>query len=549
MSDVPARPSQAVGDAGLLVTVDGPEEARALAAAVAGARWPGVLDVVGGLRSVLLVLSPGVVEPRELAEPVARLDPAGLPSPRGRLHRLAVVLDGPDLPEVCHLAGVAPEEVAALLGEATLEVAMVGFSPGFAYLSGLPGQLSAVPRRAAPRPSVPPGSVALAGGFAAVYPQATPGGWQLVGRTAARLFDPFVPPYALLRPGDAVRFDPLPAGVPVPARPAPGGRRPALRPPGGRAALVVEDPGVLTMVEDGGRAALAHLGVPGAGPADPLAHALANRLVGNAWDAPALEVTARGPVLRCCEPVHVAVVGGDVAVSVDGREVGAGHVVPVAAGQRLALGTVREGLRCSLAVAGGLAVPAVMGSCSTDVLCWLGPGPLVVGDELGLAGPAGPMGDRLAPGAPGRLGGGVRRLRVLEGPHRRWFPAGTFERLADARWIVDPASDRVGLRLAPAAGRLERRPGELDSQGMVTGAVQVPPDGRPVVLGPDHATLGGYPVVAVVAACDRWLLGQCRPGDEVELVPVGAPEASSALSVLRRTAAAGVVGRYPSVPG
>jgi biotin-dependent carboxylase-like uncharacterized protein len=378
----------------------------------------------------------------------------------------------------------------------------------------------------------------------------------VVGRTPSRLFDPITPPYALLRPGDTVRLDPFGADAGTASHPGVGDQaaRGALGPPPGSvAALGVEDGGLLTTVQDAGRATLAHLGVPGAGPADPLSHALANRLVGNPWAAPALEVTARGPVLRCLAPVHVAVVGADPEVTVDGREVGCGHVVPLAAGQRLAVGALRSGLRCTVAVAGGLAVPEVLGSCSTDVLSGLGPGPLVAGDVLGVAGPPRPMGGHLRPGAPGGPSRPRGRwvVRVLPGPHGRWFPDDAFERLSGARFVVDAASDRVGVRLTPAddGPGIGRRPGELDSQGMVTGAVQVPPDGRPVVLGPDHATVGGYPVVAVVAGCDRWLLGQCRPGDEVELAPVGPEEAGTALASLRRAAAAAVVGRYPSVPG
>jgi KipI family sensor histidine kinase inhibitor len=539
----------AVGDAGLLAAVEGPAEARALAAAVSGARWPGVLDVVGGLRTVLVTVTPGRADLDDLCARVAWLGPATLAAARPRAHRLAVVLDGPDLDEVCGLAKVAPDELADLLAGAVLEVAVVGFSPGFAYLSGLPPPLAAVGRRSAPRPSVAAGSLALAGGFAAVYPQATPGGWQLVGRTPARLFDPRTPPYAVLAPGDTVRLDPV-AGD-AGAAPPPPARRAMRVAEGARPAFVVVDPGVLSMVEDAGRRGMAHLGVPGAGPADPLTHALANRLVGNPVTAAALEVTARGPVLVATDHLHVAVVG-HAPVTVDGREVGAGHVVPVAPAQRLAVGPVEAGLRCYLAVAGGLAAPEVMGSCSTDVLARIGPGPLVAGDELGRAGPAGPMADRLAPGAPGLPEGAGRRrvLRVLPGPHAGWFPDGALDRLAGAVWVVGGASDRVGLRLSPASGPgVERRHGELASEGMVTGAVQVPPDGSPVVLGPDHATLGGYPVVAVVAACDRWLIGQCRPGDEVELAPVTPAEAAAALGDLVARASAGVVGRYPVVPG
>lgn len=593
MSAAPAAGEvRAVGDAALLVAARGPGEARSLAAAVSAAGWPGVREVTGGLRSVLVTVEPAGADLEALAAQVALLDPGSLPPPEPRTHRLPVVFDGPDVDRVCRHAGVGAEELVELLAGATLRVALLGFSPGFGYLTGLPEPLRSVARRAVPRRSVPAGSVAVAGGFAAVYPQATPGGWQLVGRTSVRLWDPSVPPYALLRPGDTVRLVPVDtpgaasgaapsrpidvAGAPLGAAPsAPVAPSPPLAPtptapgrpprspirslPGSRATFVVEDPGILTMGQDGGRPGMARLGVPRAGPADPLAHALANRLVGNRPDAAALEVTARGPVLRCEAPAYVAVAGGDVAVSVDGREVGCRHVLPVAPGQRLAVGAVRAGLRAYLAVAGGLALPEVLGSCSTDVLTWLGPGPLVAGDELGIAGPPGPMADHLVPGAPGwgapgwtpPAGPPSRRiLRILPGPHPEWFPEGTFDRLAGQRWVVDGASDRVGLRLRPQAGsQVDRYPGELDSQGMVTGAVQIPPGGAPVVLGPDHATLGGYPVVAVVASADLWVLGQCPPGEEVELVPVTPMEAARALDVLGRAVAGAVVGRYPVASG
>lgn len=551
---------RAVGDAALLVRTPGPDEARALADRVLGSGLPGVLDVVGGLRSVLVTAEPGTDLAALSADIDALVPAAGRQAGRQR-HRIPVALGGPDLAEVCRLAGVDPDGLAELLTATALQVAMVGFSPGFAYLEGLPDRLRRVPRRASPRPAVPAGAVAVAGGFAAVYPQATPGGWQLVGSTGARLFDPVTPPHALLRPGDEVVLELSPAD---PGRTGGGAgedasrggadrpaRRPLVPPAGCRVDLVVEDPGAYTVAQDAGRAGRAHLGVPGAGPADPLAHALANRLVGNDRGATALEITARGPVLRCASPegLHVAVVGADPEVLVDGRAVGAGHVVPVGPGQRLAVGTVRGGLRTYLAVAGGLSVPEVMGSTATDALSRLGPGPLLPGDELSVGAPPGPMADRLAPEARQLLRRGTaerRTVRVLPGPHGEWFGPDALERLTEDPWSVDAASDRVGLRLRhPTGATVPRRQGELDSQGMVTGALQVPPSGSPVVLGPDHATLGGYPVVAVVASADRWLLGQCRPGDQVTLVPVTLEAAAVALGELRRTVGA-VTGRYPT---
>jgi len=537
------------GDSALLVAVDDPPAAARLAEAVRRAALAGVDDVIAGLRSVVLVLDGRPADLDDLVERLDAADRVAPPPPAGRAHEVPTVFDGPDLAPLAGAVGARPLQIVDALAGVTLRVAILGFSPGFAYLAGLPAPLDSVGRRATPRPVVPAGSVALAGGFAAVYPQATPGGWHLVGRTGLRLFDPATPPYSRFQPGDTVRFVPVAPG-PAPA-PGPGpGRAPWSVAPGRALAFTVGDPGFLTLVQDRGRLGVAHLGVPSAGPADPVAHELANRLVGNPPGTAALEITARGPALTAGADLHVAVVGDDPVVSLDGREVAPGRVVPVRRGQVLAVGAVRAGLRASLAVAGGLAVPVVMASCSTDTLSWVGPGPLRVGDQLGL-GPAPPLGalaDHLAPGT-GSAAGGPRTLRVVGGPHPGWFAPDALERLGAVRFVVDGASDRVGLRLqADGPADLGRRVGELDSLGMVTGAVQVPPDGRPVVLGPDHATLGGYPVLAVVIRADRGVLGQCRPGDRVHLVPVPMDEADRAGRGLEHDLGRAAVGRYPVRP-
>lgn len=207
---------------------------------------------------------------------------------------------------------------------------------------------------------------------------------------------------------------------------------------------------------------------------------------------------------------------------------------------------MRAGLRAAVAVSGGLVVPAVMGSRATDTLSWTGPGPVRAGDELGLGSERHRAGlaDHLVPGAPA---GAPRSLRVVAGPHREWFGADALARLVERDYVVDEASDRVGLRLRALGvpADLGRRPGELESVGMVTGAVQVPPDANPVVLGPDHATLGGYPVLAVVIRADRGVLGQCRPGDRVRLEAVSMDEAERAGRSLDRWLGQAAVGRYP----
>ena len=324
------------------------------------------------------------------------------------------------------------------------------------------------------------------------------------------------------------------------------GRRPPV--------LEVVAPGLRAVVQDGGRRAMAAAGVPAAAPADPVSFALANRLVGNAASAGTLELTGGGTRLRCRGACHVAVVGGAPEVRVDGAAVPESQVLPLEPGQVLEVGRLRRGCRTYLAVAGGILGPEVFGSSASDELCGLGAGPLPPGHLLS-AGPwAPPLGDHLGAGSASEVAaGGVVELRVVPGPHPEWFEPGSVERLAGVVFRVEADSNRVGIRLRAASGgvapRRTGRAGELDSQGVVTGAVQVPPGGDPVILMPDHATLGGYPVLAVVASADHGRLGQCAPGTRVRLVPIGHDEADAAWRASRRALEGAVIGHYPLSAG
>ena len=360
-----------------------------------------------------------------------------------------------------------------------------------------------------------------------------PGGWHLVGRTGLALFDPDTEPYALLAPGDKVRFAPS-DDQPPPAAPA----RPALVAAvgAGRRHAVVDEPGLLTTIQDRGRIGVGALGVPRAGAADPDALELANRLVGNDPGEAALECTARGPTLVFATGAHVAVVG-TAEVDIDGRAVPPDLVLPVAAGQRLRVGAIAGDLRAYIGIDGGIATPRLLGSRSSDLLFGLGPGRLLAGDELALGRPRRPHG-RLERR---REASGPRLLRVLVGPDP--VPAGTIRALMDGRWTVGEESDRVGLRLQGPA--LDGRAPVVASKAMVTGAVQLPPDGAPIVLACDHATVGGYPVAAVVVSADRGELGRCRPGDEVRFEPVDLAEAGRLRDRRRHRLDRQVVGWFP----
>ena len=192
------------GDRALLVEVADLAAVAAVRVALEGSPLPGQRELVPAARTVLVVLDRA---PSDLdIATLRRLTPRALPTgSTGEAVDLPVVFDGEDLAEVAELTGRTSSDVVATLTSVELTVAFCGFAPGFGYLTGLPDDLH-VPRRATPRTRVPAGSVALAGPFAGVYPQASPGGWQLVGRTDAVLFDVDRDPPALLAPGTTVRF-------------------------------------------------------------------------------------------------------------------------------------------------------------------------------------------------------------------------------------------------------------------------------------------------------------------------------------------------------
>ncbi|SBT50082.1 biotin-dependent carboxylase uncharacterized domain-containing protein [Micromonospora auratinigra] len=271
--------------------------------------------------------------------------------------------------------------------------------------------------------------------------------------------------------------------------------------------------GALTTVQDQGRPGHAHLGVPRSGALDPAALRLANRLVGNPETAAGLEITLTGCALRFTRAVTVALTGAPVDVRVEAgpaRPGDVGRPISLPAGAVLRVGPARSGLRSWLAVGGGIAVEPVLGSRATDTLSGLGPPPVRDGDRLPVGPPVGPPAPVdlvvCAP-VPDRLG-----LALRLGPRHDWFTDAALDLLLGTPYAISPASNRVGARLVGAA--LPRAvAGELPSEGLVLGAVQVPPDGQPLIFLADHPTTGGYPVVGVVD--DVTPLAQARPGTTV----------------------------------
>lgn len=277
--------------------------------------------------------------------------------------------------------------------------------------------------------------------------------------------------------------------------------------------LDVLEPGPLALVEDLGRIGFAALGVSRSGAADPHAFALANRLVGNPPDFAALELTLGGARLRAYGELLVAVTGAPASVHANGREEPMNSSLCLRDGAELAVGTPPVGLRTYLAVRGGVAVPPVLGSRSRDVLAELGPPPLRRGDRLPIGAPSGDLPPvDFAPLA--RPAEETVTVRLLPGPRDDWLTRQAWSDLRTLAYEVTAESNRIGLRLSGRA--LERaRTDELPSEGVVPGAVQVPPAGQPVLFLVDHPATGGYPVAGVVVADDLPALGQVRPGQHV----------------------------------
>ena len=272
-------------------------------------------------------------------------------------------------------------------------------------------------------------------------------------------------------------------------------------------ALTVLATGPLTTVQDDGRPGQAALGIGRSGACDRAAAHLANRLVGNPVDAAVLEVTFGGLAVRAEDDLLVVATGA--------RCPGAPHAAPtlLRRGRELRLGPPASGLRTYLAVRGGIDVPPVLGSRATDVLAGLGPPVVATGDVLPVGAPtAPPAGVDLAPVADPPAG--EVAVAVLRGPRDDWFGDAGWSALTGQPWQVTSESNRVGLRLA-GAPLTRLREGELPSEGMVRGALQVPPAGTPVLFLADHPVTGGYPVIGYVTDADVDRCGQLRPGQTV----------------------------------
>jgi KipI family sensor histidine kinase inhibitor len=512
---------------GLLVELDDLPQTLALLASLRAEPIAGIEELVPAARTLLVSFRPAAIGADEL---VRRIGQRSLGARAARIDRriaIPVRYDGEDIAEVAALLGLTPEEVVRRHAGSDYTVAFTGFAPGFAYLSGGDASLN-VPRRKVPRTRIPAGAVGLAGSFSGVYPQASPGGWQIIGITDAPMWDLARETPALLQPGDTVRFVDVtaqPRAVPQPAAAAPS--RPA---PASGNAIEIRAAGLQALLQDRGRHGQAKQGVSASGAMDQRALQAANRLVGNDSATACLELAYGGFQLACRGDAVVAVTGADGPLTLtraDGSRRALPRYQPIALadGDLLALGEPCAGIRSYLAVRGGFDVAPVLGSLSSDTLARIGPDALATGDVLALRAPtAGAVVG--APETPPADLPTVQQEVVLDivlGPRTDWFTPEAVALLCAQPWTVTPQSNRVGIRLAGEAPLARANHAELPSEGTAHGAIQVPPSGQPVLFLADHPLTGGYPVIASVATHHLDRAGQIPVNARVRFHPIAAP--------------------------
>lgn len=500
-----------------LVEFDTLEEVMAASTGLADHPVEGIRELVPGARTLLVRHNPRETSPKQLLGQIIERSREASAAEPGSVVEIPVLYDGEDLEDVARFLGCDPEEVIRRHTSTLFSVAFTGFAPGFAYLAAKDSALH-VPRRPSPRTVVPAGSVGLAGEFTGVYPKASPGGWQLIGRTDVAMFDINREPAALLRPGMGVRFRRVETlSGKTPSKPT----KPANTSTSSDQWIEVVSAPLPALAQDFGRPGLASQGISLSGATDRGALAAANRIVGNPPSTAALEIPPAPFTFRVTGNLVAAVTGAAEAIVIrdtDGETV---RLTPWTAlalndGDMVTIEAPRRGVRSYLAVRDGFAFEPVLGSCSTDTLAQLGPDPIRAGDrvfvrsaEMKVA--VQPSAERpfAMPGA-----GETVTLDVYLGPRDDWFTDEAVNLFLSQEWTVGRQSNRVGMRLEGTP--LERRrQGELPSEATLPGSIQVPPNGQPVLFLADHPVTGGYPVIATLSEDRLGLASQIPPGARI----------------------------------
>ena len=488
----------------------------ALQGAIGSAGLRGITDLIPAYADLTVCYDCTVISAKALQRQLRRLldslSVAG--QDRRRVFQLPVCYGGdygPDLDFVCHHSGLSAQEVIELHSAPDYLIYMLGFLPG--WTAHAPVFLRAVWESAVRKPGCTrwllPAAGSCWGAHRCLY---------LTGSGRSRSCT-----------GQGIWCILCPSRLPSMKKSLGQWQRALIRYKWRSAGmrLMIDAPGALTTVQDLGRTGVAHLGFCTCGAMDLTSMQIANRLVGNCRGCAVLEMTLTGISARFVGEGYFALAGGDFAPTLNGKPIENYRAYEVRSGDRLQLGAARTGLRCYLALSGGMDVPVVLGSRSTDLKIQMGGldgRALQAGDVLTTGDFCLPIGDPTPWHIPPVTFAPPFTLRCIDGPQAARFDPAARKDFYSKPYIVTPKSDRMGLRLEGSALTAD---GGVDicSDGIVRGSVQVPGSGQPIVLMSDHQTVGGYAKIATVIGCDVSLLAQARPGDAVRFVPITVQEA------------------------
>ncbi len=511
----------------ILVELADLDQTLALFASLEADQIDGLEETVPAARTLMIRFRPETITAQALAANISKRDLSAKIAPSDELVEIPVQYNGEDLADVAELTGLTVEEVIQRHTNSEFTVAFCGFAPGFGYLVGGDPALH-VPRRQSPRTRIPAGSVALAGAFSGVYPQNSPGGWQIIGTTPLKMWDIEREPGALFQPGYRVRFVDMAKGAVNVQTPQQTSAATKPMSSSADAHFEVLAAPMPALFQDLGRFGQTGQGVSASGALDRSAFNTANRIVGNPSNTPCLEITLGGFSFKSTSRAVIGIAGANCVITVQSGEQSfeASPYVPISLepGDVVSFANPTKGMRSYLAVRGGFKVAAVLGSAATDTLAVVGPDVVVAGTILTLRHQKESLASVSIDEVPAfdlPKAGDVVTLDVVFGPRTDWFTQTGIDTLTSQHWQVTPQSSRVGIRLAGETPVERKDSAELPSEGTATGAIQIPHSGQPVLFLADRPLTGGYPVIGAVAEYHLDLAGQIPVNAKIQFRPLG----------------------------
>jgi KipI family sensor histidine kinase inhibitor len=533
------------GDNGLLIefgdviSLEVNRRVIALSEAIIGAKIQGVEELVPTYRSLLVRYNASKISYEQLVFRIKDIEKTMEERSMEKVGRKIIIPVvyggeyGPDLTDVARFHGLTEEQVVKIHSGREYRVYMVGFVAGFPYLGEVADEI-ATPRLETPRLKVPAGSVGIAEKQTGIYPCEAPGGWRIIGRTLLRLFNPLQQPPVLLQLGDIVKFKPISEKEFRITEKTPQ-KQPADRFPKNKKGIKVFQvlkPGFFTTVQDLGRYGYLRYGVPISGAMDTFSLVAANLLVANNPDDACLEITLIGPELQALTKTQIAITGGAASPKINGQHVPMWQTLEVQEGAVVSFGKVESGCRAYLSIRGGVDTPPVLGSRSTYVRGGFGgingrqlkTGDIIGGFDVSLLKVGYSMPEELVPQFTGQL-----KARVILGPQADMFTERGITTFLSSQYKVTLEADRMGYRLE---GPIIEHKAKADiiSDALLPGAVQIPKNGKPIMIMRDAQTAGGYPKIAVIITPDVSTLGQAKTNDIIEFSKITIQQAHEKIS-------------------